>query len=708
MALHCPMQAYYSRNKEYENQSANDEFLKSLAEGGFQVGAIAKIYGKVSKENDLENLKGYDEPLKKTRELFTQDTVNIAEAAFQYKNCFVRADIIQKNGRQVDLIEVKAKSWEAGKSFLKNDSNSVETEIREYVYDVAFQKWVVSHALKELYPDQPFTVRAFLMLADKMKVNTIPNLNTLFRIKTDSDGRTYAEPSPEAQAILAEEHEHVIVPFDVDELCDKIIGGTTGEQIEYMGKNFKEFVEEQSERYVKNEKVYQPLGAKCFKCPFTLSEEGKADHKKSGYVECWKEMAHFTDADFDKPLIKDLNGTGLTRGKNTKDNWIKNGIYFIPDITEDLYPPESDEKPGLSNKERKWVHIRSVKENRNEPVIFTDELKAQMQTWKYPLHMIDFETTASALPYHANLRPYENIAFQFSHHIIKEDGTIEHAGQFLDIIPGHFPNFDFVRELKRQLSSDDGSVFRYSHHENTILNGIHEQLAASDEKDKDELMAFIESITHKKDKRTQEIVRSGDRDMIDLCDIVKRFYWHPSMKGSNSIKQVLPAVLQSSSYLQNKYGKPIYGSEIKSQNYTADTAIALLTKDESGNVQNPYKVLPHLGEIEDAIIERLAKDGDLEKEQLTQVIRSSTDEDDGGLDADTQINNGGLPLVIYRYLQTFPQSPDPDNDISFDKSIADKVHIKTISEALYRYCELDTMAMVLIWEYFAHECGIIK
>ncbi|MCR5620569.1 MAG: DUF2779 domain-containing protein [Treponema sp.] len=686
MALHCPMQAYYSRNKEYENQSVNDEFLKSLAEGGFQVGAIAKIYGNVSDENDLGNLHGYDAPLGRTRELFGQDTVNIAEAAFQYRNCFVRADIIQKDGNNVNLIEVKAKSWETGKPFLKKDNESIDDKIWEYVYDVAFQKWVVSHALKELYPDQPFTVRAFLMLADKTKVNSIPKLNALFRIKKGPDGRTCAEPTPEAQAILAAEHEHVIVPFDVDKECDMIIEGRTGEQIKYMGKKFEDFVQEQSERYVKNEKVDQTLGAKCFKCPFTLSEEGKAALKKSGFVECWKEKAHFSDADFDRPLIKDLNGTGLT-GKNSRDNWIKEHIYFISDITEKKYPSKSDGKPGLSTSERKWLHINSVKQGRNEPEILKDELKVEMQRWKYPLHMIDFETTASALPYHTNLRPYENIAFQFSHHIIKVDGTIEHAGQFLDIDSDGCPNFTFVRELKKQLEQDDGSVFRYSHHENTILNGIHEQLAASDEKDKDELMAFIKSITH-----------GGERDMIDLCDIVKRFYWHPSMKGSNSIKQVLPAVLQSSSFLQEKYGKPIYGSTIKSLNYTADTAIALLTKDESGNVQNPYKVLPTLGEIEDAIIERLAKDGNLTNDQLTQLIGSSQDEDDGGFEEDTKINNGGLPLVVYRYLQTFPH----------DGATAGGVRVETIREALLRYCELDTMAMVLIWEYFAHECGIIS
>lgn len=693
-AMHCPMQAYYMRNKEYENQSADDDFLKSLAEGGFQVGAIAKIYGEVPAENDLEGLSGYDEPLEKTKELFKQEKVNIAEAAFKYKNCFVRADIVQKDGNKITLIEVKAKSWAEGKAFSKKNRaglNVIDSSIRDYVYDVAFQKWVITNALKELYPNQNYTVHAALMLADKTKVNDIPRLNSLFRIKSDKNGRSYAEIIPDAYEVLKSNHTHVIRPFDVDEECDLIIAGRTGEQMDVFGKPFADFVEEQSNRYVNNEKVYCALGSKCFKCPFTLSDEGKASGKKSGYEECWRKMANFTDADFEKPSIKELNGSGLS-GKNSKNKWIEKGLYFISDITEEIYPRKESEDNALSTNERKWIQIDSVKKNNNEPYILKDALREQMQSWVYPLHMIDFETTSSALPYHANMRPYENVAFQFSHHVIYEDGRIEHAGQFLNIEPGEFPNFAFVRELKKQLEKDNGSVFRYSNHENTILNGIHDQLEYSREADREELMAFIETITHY-GKEGDAGFRKGERDMIDLCDIVKKYYWHPSMKGSNSIKQVLPAVLKSSSYLQKKYGDPIYGSEIKSLNYTSEDAIALLIKDENGDVKNPYKVLPHLKDLEEPIIREIAEEGHLTEAQLRKQLSADEDED-AGFDPDIQINNGGLPLVIYRYLQTFGES-----------TLSSDVHKKTIEQALLRYCELDTMAMVLVWEYFAQVCG---
>ena len=47
MSLECPRMVYYAYdNEHYANQDVNDDFLKSLAEGGFQVGEFAKLcYG---------------------------------------------------------------------------------------------------------------------------------------------------------------------------------------------------------------------------------------------------------------------------------------------------------------------------------------------------------------------------------------------------------------------------------------------------------------------------------------------------------------------------------------------------------------------------------------------------------------------------------------------------------------------------------------
>ena len=186
--------------------------------------------------------------------------------------------------------------------------------------------------------------------------------------------------------------------------------------------------------------------------------------------------------------------------------------------------------------------------------------------------------------------------------------------------------------------------------------------------------------------------------MIDLCEIVKRFYWHPIMKGSNSIKQVLPAILNSGTYLQEKYGKPIYGSEIKSCNYTEKEPFALITRDENGGVKNPYKILPQLKDLENKLIDEIAGQG-MDRDELAQYVQNANDAEMDS-DGDTQINNGGLPLVLFRSFQALDPKVDWEKELTAANLTPDALKYKAIREGLLKYCELDTMSMVLIWEYF--------
>jgi hypothetical protein len=125
--------------------------------------------------------------------------VNIAEAAFRYGDSFVRADVVKKDGHKIELIEVKAKSWDPKIQFVSvaqggkyKGKQTANPDGRDYLYDVAFQKWVVENALKTDYPDEVWEVQAFLMMPDKSKVNTIPSLNGLFKVRQEEfekDGR---------------------------------------------------------------------------------------------------------------------------------------------------------------------------------------------------------------------------------------------------------------------------------------------------------------------------------------------------------------------------------------------------------------------------------------------------------------------------------------------------------------------------------------
>ena len=668
IALECPRRLYYAYDSNlYANQDLTDDFLISLAEGGFQVGELAKVYYGVKGDADIDVL-GYDEAVEKTKELFKNDTINIAEAAFRSGNLFVRADIVEKKGNDITLIEVKAKSWEPSEEFI-GKKGAVASDIRPYLYDVAFQKYVVIKALEELYPNEKFTVKARLMMADKSKVASVDGLNQMFRI-CKHENRSYAVADAKAwtEAAAVPEHERVLTAFDVDEYCDMIIAGQTAEQgqggfMENMP--FQEFVDLMSKHYCERIPFKPTLGKECFACPFYKTDKDDKD-LRDGYKECWSECAHFTDADFDKPLIKELSGQYIRR-----DNYIKNGKYFMSELTyDDLARSKYSSAPGLDHLQRKWLQIGIATGNDDIKKDFgsflqdgiyldTDGLKDEMATWTYPLHFIDFETSAVALPFYKGQRPYEQTAFQFSHHKVEltSDGeyTVTHASQYINTEKGFFPNFEFVRALKTALEGDNGTIFRYSHHENTILNKIKGQLERSDEADKDELISFIESIT-----------KGGPRAMVDLAELVLKYYYHPLMKGSYSIKVVLPSVLNSSEYIKSRYSKAIYGTdEMKSLNLKDKVWIKY---DEDGTtVLNPYKLLDPVSSYLNMTEEDMEKMETLGEEET--------------------IANGGAALAAYSKLQ-----------------FTDEKMTDALEKALLCYCELDTLAMVFIWEYFYHAC----
>ena len=689
MSLECPRRLYYAYDKDvYANQDVDDEFLKSLAEGGFQVGEFAKLCYGIGPANMVKTLEPTD-AIRQTKELLSQDNVNIAEAAFLKDNMFVRADIIEKKGDVINLIEVKAKSWNPLKdSFVAKKGKATDGQIRPYLYDVAFQKYVIVQALKEMFPDKNFTVKAFLMLADKSKTATVNGLNQLFKIKSAPQKRSVVEVSPDAGDIVSSipVSDRVVKAFDVDGICDKIITGDYDEQKPYedkdglvhvpefmMGMGFESFVKLMSHDYCNHIKTPAIIGSKCFGCPFKKKSDDKSK-KLDGYCECWISYAGFDPSASTKPLIKDMSGQYIGA---KRDEYIKLKKYFMEDLTDsDLMRHGKNKHIGLDHYERKWLHIAVATGNdavledyrhkmHGDAYLDIAGLKDEMKNWKFPLHFIDFETSAVALPFYDKMHPYEQIAFQFSHHRVdlNEDGTykITHAGQFINTEQGHFPNFDFIRALKAELDKDEGTIFRYSNHENTILREIHRQLDARNEPDKKELQDFIDSITHYEEEKVKF---AGERDMVDLADVVLKYYFHPIMGGSYSIKVVLPSVLNSSGFIQSKYSQPIYGtSEMPSQNLSEGKV--WIAYGDDGKVKNPYKLLPPIASY-------LGIDADL-NEQLKET---------------ESVANGGAALAAYAKMQ-----------------FSDAAMSEALEKALLTYCELDTLAMVFIWEYFHNECN---
>src|SRR3982751_2522862 len=183
LAIDCPPKLYYTNKpNEYADSKLDDPFLKELAYGGFQVGELAKYLfsdDPRAERMTIEELD-YDKALQLTNEkLNGAQNVVIAEAAFQFQNLFVRVDITERKKKVINLYEVKAKSWNKEKSFWQKGMKKVKslnTDWIPYLYDIAFQKYVVSNALPG------YDVYAHLILADCDSKATIDGMNQLFRI----------------------------------------------------------------------------------------------------------------------------------------------------------------------------------------------------------------------------------------------------------------------------------------------------------------------------------------------------------------------------------------------------------------------------------------------------------------------------------------------------------------------------------------------
>ena len=658
MGLECPNKLYFTNKKEeYANQKNENPFLKALASGGFQVEELARLHypdGILIKDPKDPKDYNYEELANQTKVLLEQENVVIFEAAFLVDNLFVRTDILVKKGTQISLIEVKAKSFDSREEdVFRNKSKNIDSKWKPYLFDVAFQKYVIQQSYSN------FKITPYLMLADKSKSSAIEGLNQVFRIVKNADDRTGITIF-DRNKIKNIETDSVLTKINVSDEISLIENDKERILKEY---SFYESIKRLSENYKTGTYFNYPLPFNaCKKCEFKTDVKNEKDKdKKSGFEFCWKKQMNWGEKEFSEANAFEIWNLHYTKYNTFQEQ----GKILLKDISDQEFEPKKPSKKlylGMTPLERQLVQKEKSLTGNKEFKVLKNELKEEMKSWEYPYNFIDFETSMVALPFYKSQKPYEQVAFQFSHHIYHEGGKIEHASEYINLKSGEFPNFEFVSKLKEALEKNNGSIFMYSNHENTVLNQIHEQLSYSsyDAKsyNKKELMDFIEDITVLREKEgSEKIIRMGNRVMIDLCQVVKSYYYNPHTVGSNSIKAVLPAIFESSAKVIERYSKPIGQLDITSSNFNQDKI--WIRKDENNKVIDPYKSLPKPHEDHDDSFTLI---GEIE-----------------------EINNGGAALTAYGRAQY---------------TNMDEKEREAISNALLKYCELDTLAMVMIYEHF--------
>jgi predicted RecB family nuclease len=149
-------------------------------------------------------------------------------------------------------------------------------------------------------------------------------------------------------------------------------------------------------------------------------------------------------------------------------------------------------------------------------------LRAELNSVRYPVHHLDFETFMPAIPRYPNTRPYQTIPFQWSNYVIGSDGQMRHE-EYL-CTERKDPREEFLRTLLASVGSE-GTICVYSGYEARILK----ELADAFPGFRSDIDGAIERFW-------------------DLLSVIRAHYYHPDFQGSFSIKSVLPAVLPDLGY----------------------------------------------------------------------------------------------------------------------------------------------------------------
>lgn len=680
LAAQCPAKLNYCDDAAYADVATND-FLRTLADGGNSVGAFARACFPGGTE-----VTGADPAaqVQATRALLAQPgDLTLFEAAFEHEGQFARVDVLRRVGGRLDVLEVKASGVDpsAGDA-LRGPGGTLKSTMLPYVLDLAFQV----HVLRQALPGQD--IRPGLVLLDNTHRSRVDGLAQRFApVRVDSvRGEALCVDRTPGQPL----DDHLLVVADARAAVDELLG--TPQAFGALQGTVGDIARDLALALRRGERLPARPIAACSGCEFRASGGGATlanGAPRCALSLCWSGAGEGGVLVTGFSPVVDLHGSRRIQGM--LDRGLRGLHELEPSDLVGAKPNKSqrealarlpqvcsEQERPISSLERQWLQILSAKAAMGvaaAPVcgsvsgatrpplwVFRRVLARQgIASWRFPLNLIDFETARPALPSQQGQTPYSLVAFQFSHHVLEADGRVTHAGDFLQTGSGVGANIAFLGALRASLSRNAGSVMMWSPYENSVLCEIIEQwsavtagaaagvdraLPASVMADVPGLVAFARTLVRQ--TLDDGAVVSGARAMIDLCDLFSRVFFHERTQGSNSIKKVLPALLSCVPQVAQRYTTANYGGSFgNSRNFREPVAWCVSGPD--GQLKDPYELL---GATKGA----------------------------SGVEPAIAVRDGGAALAAYALLQQADTSNQQRG---------------VIADALKRYCELDTLAMVM-------------
>lgn len=215
---------------------------------------------------------------------------------------------------------------------------------------------------------------------------------------------------------------------------------------------------------------------------------------------CWKDI----------PMYSIYDVTNIREKKLQK--LVDMGIMHITDIPEDFDLSETQQNQVIAAKS-------------GLPMINQKEITAILGVLAWPLYFLDYESFAPAIPLFDGTKPYQQVCFQYSLHVLRsQKSELEHY-EFLHT-DANIPVEKLLASMQSHIGNQGAVIVWNKSFEATRNKEMGLMYPA--------YSAFLNSVNER---------------IFDLRDIfTKQHFVHPGFKGSTSIKNVLPVLVPELSY----------------------------------------------------------------------------------------------------------------------------------------------------------------
>jgi len=250
---------------------------------------------------------------------------------------------------------------------------------------------------------------------------------------------------------------------------------------------------------------------------------------------CWNHIPDYSIFDISRLSTK------------KKFDLYKKGIVKIDQVDINKTPLNSDQ----------LIQVQS--DLNNKTYIETKKIKKFIKDLKYPLFYLDFETISSAIPMYKNTKPYQQLVFQYSLHVQKSiNSKIVHSDYLAN--QNEDPRSQFIERLINDCGNyGDIIVYNISFERGKLKN-------------------LIKNFPKYSFQLTSIINRLKDL----MLPFKNKWYYSPKMKGSYSIKYVLPALVPDLSY---------DNLDIKDGGTASNIFLSMVNGTFNGNVKETRKQL---------------------------------------------------------------------------------------------------------------------